>query len=91
MAYSGLVSKSSVLLYYLIKNHPFQNGNKRVGMLSLLTFLWLNGKWLDMNDEIFYTLPILVAESRPNEKDKIVKFIGCAVKTFMVKASNPPS
>lgn len=84
LAYPGLVQKGSALLYFLVKNHPFQNGNKRIGMMSLLAFLWLNGKWLDINNDMFYVLPIMVAQSHRDEKDKMVKFIGCVIKSFIV-------
>ncbi len=36
--YKGLIAKASVLFYLLIKNHPFQNGNKRIAMTTLLFF-----------------------------------------------------
>lgn len=86
LAYRGLISKASILLYYIVKNHPFQNGNKRIGMMTLLTFLWLNGKWLNMPGDLFFFLPVFVAKSHPIEKDKTVEFIGCVVKVYMVKS-----
>lgn len=52
--YRGLVGKSSALFYLLIKNHPFQNGNKRIAVMSLLYFLHKNGKWLDVNNDGLY-------------------------------------
>ena len=36
--YSSLISKASVLFYLMIKNHPFQNGNKRIAMTTLFVF-----------------------------------------------------
>ena len=44
--YPTLVAKASILFYLMIKNHPFQNGNKRIAITILLTFLFCNGKWL---------------------------------------------
>ena len=34
--YRGLIGKSSALFYLMIKNHPFQNGNKRIAVMTLL-------------------------------------------------------
>ena len=83
--YPGFVLKASMLLYFLIKNHPFQNGNKRIGMMSLLTFLFLNGRWMDMSNNMFYTMAVEIAKSKTKDKDKIVLFTSGSIKSFMVK------
>src|SRR3989344_9164041 len=44
--YPGLIKKSSILFYLMIKNHPFQNGNKRIAMATLFYFLYKNKKWI---------------------------------------------
>src|SRR3989338_8650546 len=44
--YPALEDKAAALFYFLIKNHPFQNVNKRVAVTALLVFLHLNRKWL---------------------------------------------
>ena len=55
--YPGLIAKSSILFYLLVKNHPFQNGNKRIAMTTLLTFLYINSffqrEGLDPKNMIF--------------------------------------
>jgi death-on-curing protein len=43
--YPSFIDKASALFYLLIKNHPFQNGNKRIAMTTLLVFLHKNKKW----------------------------------------------
>jgi death-on-curing protein len=45
--YPGLVEKAAALCFSLVKNHPFVDGNKRVGHAALETFLVLNGFELD--------------------------------------------
>ncbi|MCX6785530.1 MAG: Fic family protein [Candidatus Komeilibacteria bacterium] len=40
--YPGLIKKSAILFYLMIKNHPFQNGNKRIAMTTLFYFLYKN-------------------------------------------------
>lgn len=37
--YKGLIEKSSILFYLMVKNHPFQNGNKRIAVMTLMLFL----------------------------------------------------
>jgi death-on-curing family protein len=50
--YSSLVSKASILFYLMIKNHPFQNGNKRIATTTLMVFLFLNKKWTKLKNEV---------------------------------------
>ena len=54
--YRSLVDKASILFYLMIKNHPFQNGNKRIALTTLLLFLLLNGKWLDADSQLVYKI-----------------------------------
>ena len=44
--YKGLTGKAAILFYLLVKNHPFQNGNKRIAMTTLMVFLHRHQKWL---------------------------------------------
>jgi death-on-curing family protein len=70
--YPKMVDKAAILFYLLIKNHPFQNGNKRVATTTLLTFLFLNGKWLAADNQEFFNLTVWVAQSPPRFKDQVV-------------------
>lgn len=78
--YKGLVSKSAIMFYLMIKNHPFQNGNKRIAMTTLFAFLYLNKKWLKVDTKELYNFAMWVAESPAKLKDGTVmaaeKFIG---------------
>ncbi|MBU1091351.1 type II toxin-antitoxin system death-on-curing family toxin [Patescibacteria group bacterium] len=56
--YRGLVGKASILFYLMIKNHPFQNGNKRIAVMCLLVFLANNGKWLRMSQNNLYNFAV---------------------------------
>ena len=47
--YPSLLEKAAILYYNLIKNHPFQNGNKRIATATLLIFLYINEYWLSGN------------------------------------------
>ena len=78
--YEGLVRKTAVLFYLMIKNHPFKNGNKRIAMMSMLYLLHKNGKWIESDNQVLYNLDKGVASSDPSVKDATVsaveKFIG---------------
>ncbi|BCW94720.1 MAG: virulence protein RhuM/Fic/DOC family protein [Fimbriimonadales bacterium] len=80
-AYPTLAEKAAHLLYFLVKDHPFVDGNKRIGAALFLRFLEKN-QWLYRNDgtariseEALVALTLLVAESPPREKDVIVRLI----------------
>jgi prophage maintenance system killer protein len=75
LLYKGLFDKAAVLFYLLIKNHPFQNGNKRLAVTTMLVFLFLNGKWLRVDTHGFYDFAVWVAESRSEFKDEVISAI----------------
>src|SRR3989344_4577853 len=77
--YSGLIKKASILFYLMVKNHPFQNGNKRLAMTTLLFFLFQNKKWLKVDNQELYNFARWVAESNAKLKDDTVS----AIETFL--------
>ncbi|MBI1975130.1 MAG: type II toxin-antitoxin system death-on-curing family toxin [Parcubacteria group bacterium] len=83
--YPGLVAKSSMLFYLMIKNHPFQNGNKRIAMTTLFYFLYKNKKWLRVDNQELYNFAKWVAESNPRLNNETVKAIERFVKTYVVE------
>ncbi len=75
--YSSLEEKAAHLMYFIIKNHPFVDGNKRTGAYSLGWFLRKVGK-LDvgrLSPTALTALTLLVAESNPTDKDKVTALI----------------
>ena len=84
--YQGLVSKATILFYLLVKNHPFQNGNKRIAITSLLTFLAINGKWLRILQEDLYEITVIVAGSKPGIKNAMIAAIKETIQAFLVDA-----
>lgn len=72
LLYPDLLSQATALFYFLIKNHPFLNGNKRIAVMSLLIFLSLNEKWLNMSPRLLYEIAILISKSDPKEKDDVI-------------------
>jgi death-on-curing family protein len=83
--YPDLISKASILFYLMIKNHPFQNGNKRIAMTSLLVFLYLNNKWIEVDLQEFYNFAVWVAASPPQFKDEVVKAAEKFLKSHIIK------
>ena len=73
--YPTLVAKAGFLFYLMIKNHPFQNGNKRIAITTLLMFLFFNDKWLKIHNQELYEFTIWVAQSRSEFKDQVVATI----------------
>jgi len=76
-AYPTVEKKAAHLLYFIIKNHPFNDGNKRSGAFS---FIWLLQKAnydfrAKISPETLTTLTILIAESNPADKDKMVGIV----------------
>ena len=80
-AYPSIESKAAHLLYFVIKNHPFADGNKRSGAFLFVDFLNRNGRLLDktgqpvINDIGLAALALLVAESDPGHKDTMIHLI----------------
>ena len=82
--YKGLVEKAAILFYLMIKNHPFQNGNKRIAMTTLFVFLSKNRKWLRISNQELYNFAVWVAQSRSDLKDEVVSSIKKFIKTYSV-------
>lgn len=77
--YSSLEEKAAHLLYFVIKDHPFFDGNKRIGSLLFLSFLeknaflFHNDGQVKINDKTIVALALLVASSSPKEKDAMIR------------------
>ena len=68
--------KAANLLYYIVKDHPFIDGNKRIGAYVFIRFLEKNNL---LNENINFTslitLTLLLAKSNPDEKEVIINLI----------------
>ncbi len=80
-AYPTIEAKAAHLLYFIIKNHPLTDGNKRTAAFLFVDFLYRNQRLFDcygvpiINDIGLAALALLVAESRPEDKDILIKLI----------------
>lgn len=82
--YPGLIKKAAILFYLMVKNHPFQNGNKRIAVVTTLVFLYKNKKWLHLDNQELYNFAKWVAESNPKLKDATVQGIETLIKTYLI-------
>lgn len=82
--YPTLLDKAAMIFYQMIKNHPFVNGNKRIAVTTLLIFLALNDKWIEVSNEQLYNLAFFVAESQPKLKKSVVLFIKDSIRYNLV-------
>ena len=79
--YPSLEEKAANLLYFVTKNHSFLDGNKRIAATIFLYFLDRNGMLYDtdgnktLDDHTLVALTIMIAESRPEEKEMMVSVI----------------
>jgi len=89
--YPNIASRAAHLLYFVIKNHPLADGNKRSGSFLFLWYLRINqtllGKPVDqlINDNTLVALALLVAESQPDQKELMIRLIEHFV---LLKADN---
>jgi death-on-curing family protein len=79
--YVSVEEKAAHLLYFIIKDHPFADGNKRIGSFLFVYFLNNNDYSYKedgekkINDNTLTVLALLIAISEPKEKDKMIKII----------------
>lgn len=82
--YKGLNGKAAILFYLMIKNHPFQNGNKRIAMTALFYFLHKNKKWLKVDNQELYNFAKWVAASNPKLRIETTAAIKKFIETYTI-------
>ena len=79
--YPNIASRAAHLLYFVIKNHPLADGNKRTGSFLFLWYLRVNQHLLAkpveqlINDNTLVALALLVAESKPEQKELMIRLM----------------
>jgi prophage maintenance system killer protein len=79
--YPSIEEKAANLLYFVVKNHSFSDGNKRIAAYLFVWFLEKNGILYGPDgskriaDNTLVALTLMIAESRPDEKDMMVKVV----------------
>ena len=79
--YPTVEEKAATLLYFLVKDHPFNDGCKRIGATLFLAFLQKNGLLFTpegkmvISNGALVAITLMIAESRPEEKDIMVTLV----------------
>lgn len=78
--YPSLQEKAANLLYFVVKNHSFVDGNKRIAATMFIYFLDRNGALFDdgqkiIDDSTLVAITIMIAESKPEEKSAMVALV----------------
>ncbi len=81
--YATLEEKAAHLLYFMVKNHPFVDGNKRSGAFTFIWFLRRSGVRgaKNINPSGLTAITLLIAESNPQHKEKVVALVVELLKT----------
>lgn len=81
LLYPNVASRAAHLLYFIVKNHPFTDGNKRTGAFLFLWYLRVNQHLLArpvdqlINDNALVAIALLVAQSAPNQKEVVIQLL----------------
>ena len=79
--YPSVQARAAHVLYFIIKDHPFSDGNKRIGTLLFLEYLRRNGLLTRSDgrprlaDNAVVALTLLIAESEPSQKDLMIRLV----------------
>ncbi len=79
--YRSLEEKAAHLLYFVVKNHSFSDGNKRIAAGLFIYFLDMNQKLYNkfgnkrIGDNALVAITIMIAESKPEEKEMMIKLV----------------
>ena len=73
--YRSREEKAANLLYFVVKDHPFTDGNKRIGALLFLLYLTQEGIERRPDPGALTALTLLIAESAPSNKDLMIRLI----------------
>ena len=85
--YPTIEEQAAHLLYFIIKDHPFNDGNKRIGALLFVWFLEKNrhrfkeSGEVKINDNGLVALALLIAQSDPREKEMMIKLVVNLINT----------
>lgn len=85
LLYPTISQQAAILFYSMIKNHPFENGNKRIAVMTLLIFLRFNNKWIKIPNDLLYNLAKGVAKSFPKERKKVLEDLNALIEEYMIE------
>ncbi len=73
--YKTAEERAANLLYFIIKDHPFSDGNKRIGCFIFLLYARRQNICIKLNDNGLVALALLIAESNPSQKELMVRLV----------------
>ncbi len=73
LVYKTAYEVAATYAYHVIKNHPFIDGNKRIGILVAITFIGINGLHINTDNQELYNLAMDIAASKI-DKEAVIKF-----------------
>ncbi|MHC1716901.1 MAG: type II toxin-antitoxin system death-on-curing family toxin [Candidatus Dojkabacteria bacterium] len=83
--YPTLIDKATTLYYLCIKNHPFEDGNKRMGIFALLLYLFKNGYWLNTTNDELFDITVYTASSKVEDIENVRKKISEFLENHICK------
>ena len=81
-AYPDLETKAAALLHSVVGNHALVDGNKRLGLAALVTFLGVNGRRLTWSNDEAYDAVIAVASGRLSDLVDIAELLRSSTDTW---------
>ena len=84
--YPSIEEKAAHLLYFIVKDHPFTDGNKRIGSFLFLLFLQYNQQKAPVDDRALVALTLLIASSAPEQKEVLIRL----VVNLLAETGQPP-
>lgn len=73
--YRSREEKAAHLLYFIIKDHPFLDGNKRIGSFLFLLYQRQEGMPATITENTLTALALLIAQSDPSVKDLMIRLV----------------
>ena len=73
--YKSVEEKAANLLYFIIKDHPFSDGNKRIGSFMFIRYMEAQRIQHDFGPNILPALALLIAESPATNKDLMIRIV----------------
>jgi len=81
--YEGFSAKAAILFYSIIKNHPFENGNKRIAVTTLGTFSILNNRTMKIKNDKLLNISLIIADSHSKQMKLILEHLTVLFDIFI--------
>ena len=73
--YPTVFNKAAAHLYFIIKNHPFVNGNKRCAMIAMMLYLVRNDRMINIGPVKLYETAVMIAHSSASDRESIIAHV----------------